>query len=459
MADDILKYHIITRDSLPENTYSTPIDITATTTISNCNVRCKLDISNLKTSSSVKNVHVIINNDKSGIPHICIDMSKQTHKYNIKYNGVDYNLNKIIIIDDYLHKSILLSVPRKPEHGFETILYFQGGGGVSAADPQILCISLNTIIEEFGSDFFEQIFGILGKKIPRNEMNLKVKSEKNGKVTYEAPVESPWAPKMIIPKTQTYYKYTGVWPFDTSSSKITRCTWILYLNKIEISSDIYKIIRKLIPKSKKPTDSNKLPSRYPVNKGKINIYKHIDTNNNKLNEDDLVIKCEKENDEYDCDAGDIEYQKAQGELYDASSTCPMTISSKEINTLYKSYLTDFVPSAANLIIKIINVIIYTTALILGYMLAKFSMEHFNGNILFQLGNLGWHACKSVSGAVKSETGKKLGRGIVNVVKHPVKTLHPAKIIKGLGVNGAKGGVMLTPQDKFINQYEINQLRH
>ena len=453
MPGDILKYYSSDITHL-DNTYSTPLDIKPNAIIKYCNIRCKLDISNLNKKTTPKDVDVNIN--PLGIPHICIDM--ETHKYHIEYNGVVYNLIKIIILNDYLHKTVLKS--RRGESGksgFETLLYFEG----QLAEPKKLCISLNTIKMSSGSEFFVQILRPLQNRLLGGAHSVQGVNWNDGtNVEIVAPVDSSWQPQMIIPKTQTYYKYTGVWPFKPESQlQNKRCTWILYLDQIEISTDNFEIIQTLLPIRKTPITSNSLPLIDDVNTDTIIIYKHIDTKKNKLNEDDLVIKCEKENDEYDCDAGDIEYQKAQGELYDASSTCPMTISSKEINTLYKSYLTDFVPSAANLIIKIINVIIYTTALILGYMLAKFSMEHFNGNILFQLGNLGWHACKSVSGAVKSETGKKLGRGIVNVVKHPVKTLHPANIKKGFGAKVAKGGVMLTPQDKFINQYEINQLRH
>ena len=462
MPIDEEKLNIATMDaSILNNTLQTPIAIDTNTIISNCNVRCKLDVANLEkkptsTTSTTSTTSVIINNINEGIPHICIKMFE--HKYTIKYNGLEYLLHKIIIFDDYLHDNV--DSPRPRGSGFETILYFLKQGNDDGVVPLKLCISLNTVKDEFGSDFFEQLFGILGKKIPQAQMLLNIKSDTSGIVTYKAQLSNNWSPKMIIPKTQTYYKYTGTWPFNENSkdptfnesSKDHRCTWILYLDKIEISTDMYEIIKKLIP-AHVPKSHNWPPISNHA--GKHIVYKHIDTKNNKLNEDDLVIKCEKENDENDCDAGDIEYQKAQSELYDASSTCPTTISSKEINTLYKSYLTDFVPSASNVIIKIINVIIYTTALIFGYILAKFSMENFNGNILFQLGNLFWYAIQWVGKGIKSETAQKMAKGLRAHAPNPINAMRQIKGKKKF----TSGGDLLTPQDKFINQYEINQLRH
>ena len=177
---------------------------------------------------------------------------------------------------------------------------------------------------------------------------------------------------MIIPSNKTFYTYKGTFPFDTPGDpSLKNCNWIIYSEHITIHDDTYNVMKRMMWQSTTNPEYllNSLNHTTPTNP----VYKYIDSKyREKLEPDDLVVKCEKNG---ECGAGEIE-NNDKDELNDRLNKCPPTLSSKEVETIYSSYLYDILPTSGNLTLIILAIWLNAFAIIIGYIVAKKIMDSY-----------------------------------------------------------------------------------
>ena len=353
-----------------------------------CNKKCSLDTDNL--SSINKGYCDLITNNKS-LPYISlnfVDDESVTDKKkpSVSFNNEDYYLHYILILDGHIHKN-----PNTSDKEYIEILMLLVKDTKDSNEDNLLCLSVFAHISDrltSGSEFFSQIFDVLKKD--KSLLNKYIRSKKKNNNTtgdYELKIntDSNWSPSMIIPSSKTFYRYKGTFPLTSGgdhklNNEFKKCNWIIFDESTTIQQGTLKIIKKML----NPAAGNTMPLNTITNSQKIPnnpVYKYIDSKyRDKLKPEDLVVKCEKNG---ECGAGELE-NNDNAEFNGRLNKCPLTLCGKELDQIYSSYLTDIMPSSANLTLIVLSIVLNICAVIIGYVVAKLCMKSYHSNPILQL---------------------------------------------------------------------------
>jgi hypothetical protein len=456
-----------------------------------CNKRCELDVDDLKGDSDTR-CNMTTNN--TNLPYISLDfheLGDETSKpLSITFQDQPYKLMHILIVDGYIHT---LSSNQDSTHSKEIMLLFEND--TLSADSSIdkhLCISVFAEISDnltTGSEFFSQIFDILkkNKDIASKYIKLQSHSNKTGDQYLEIKVGNNWNPTMIIPSNKTFYWYKGTFPFTTGPqspfhSSPNKCTWIIFKESITILKDTWSSISKILKSNDVAINNNLNTIKNSAKPPLKHVYKHIDSKyRDKLKPEDLVVKCEKNG---QCDPGDIQTNDKE-DLNHRLTSCPTTMSSKELDNIYSDIFDNIFPKTNAAIVKTINILLYCASVIFGYIIARYCMYSYNSNWFIHLPfwiahgivsvgrggkNIGKHAkgaAKGAASAAVAATGTRQAARVGRRVHGLDEKLGDAVGVQGVVSSAAEaaaavaerleGGNLINQHTRFLNHY--NQIRH
>jgi len=452
MTNTLSPFKIAPNQNASDNNYreTTPINIDPLKVLF-CNKKCSLDISHLNSIDTLE-CHMTSNNTK--LPYIFINFDHESvpgddnasgptsdNKLYVLYNNDEYYLKYILIVNGTIH------TPPIPTAGtsLEIVLRLIKSNPTpddNGDNDNNLCISVFADISDrltIGSEFFSQIFDVLelspdfASKVIKNFGNRSDNGDQYGNIN----VENNWSPSMIIPSNKTFYKYKGTFPFNTHEKPpLMNCNWIIFSESITIHKDTYNTMAKLLRPPSGGVKNEYLLGSLKRSLPKYPVYKYIDSKyREKLEPDDLVIKCEKNG---ECGAGEIE-NNDKDELNDRLNKCPLTLSSKEVDAIYSSWFDGIFSTDNNYGLIACGIVFNICAIIIGYYVAKLTMVYtYNFNFaLHPITAILW-----------------IGKYFWNKVdKHP-----DAKELSDLTATpaGAQGGEIIDKHTQYLNHY--NQFR-
>jgi uncharacterized protein YneF (UPF0154 family) len=425
-----------------------------------CNIKCSLDVSHLNSINTLQ-CNMTTNNTK--LPYISLnfgsgsdsDSDSDKNKLYVLYNNDEYHLKYILIVNGTIHTPPITTATES----IEIVLRLMKANSTPGDNDDNLCLSVFADISDrltIGSEFFSQIFDLFKKD--KNFTSKYIKNhqkEPNKDHLFDINVDNNWSPSMIIPSNKTFYKYKGTFPFNTPGDpSLKKCNWIIFSEPITIHDDTYDVMQRMLTSST-TNDAyrlNSLNHTIPTNP----VYKYIDSKyREKLEPEDLVVKCEKNG---ECGAGEIE-NNDKDELNDRLNKCPLTLSSKEVETIYSSYLDDILPTSANLTLIILAIVFNALAIIGGYFIATLMLKRvsvatnpfINPSMIFigLLKGAKWIKEKSGTGVHRVVGSVGLGH-----VSDEGKNLGEAARRTG---KDRAGGDLIDQHTRFVNHY--NQIRH
>jgi len=412
----------------------------------NCNLTCKLDLSEFnKPIPSVKITNPIPSIKKHKFLKITIPEGNK-----LIFKSVEYILTEINFLYGYLHKKTNSKQTTSDGTGvtdpMELILNFKTTDSLTKT--KYLCISIFVKKGDVIGKENEFFYNIL-TQLTINEKIINIKTIKNNIITNFKPIN-------MIPVNRSYYYYDSTKRpkemnnlFVSAPNRIIK--WIVFHDEIHISSVEFDILKQLLKK----TDSIKIsPIIFPENSIPDSLYFHNDVNYRKhLSADDIVVNCKREDGHCGSQSpNDID------EMNDSINKCPNTLVASEINSIQNALLKNITPSSGQFMLSIFNFVIMFVAMLLGLGIAKLLMKQYNRRIIFHL--IEW-VVNWFNKASKITDGltDKLGGADFNL-KIKEKRGNSCKGSAGNDIFGAstvadKGGGKLNTNIKFNNKIQDN----